>query len=110
MSGWHTTVLNAAIAKESKGRITADIPMSDIQQELATAAVIAGAFLGSFAGEIPVRRWGYKRTMIWNDVFYVLAAAGCVFSHFSTLIIARFFCGVCVGVTGITAPVLLAGT
>ena len=89
--------------------ITEDFGLSTHQTEWVATIVVAGSVLGAFTGGRLADAIGRKRTMVLVALTYALFA---VLSSVATSLVfldtARFFLGVTIGVSIVTAPIFVA--
>jgi SP family arabinose:H+ symporter-like MFS transporter len=89
--------------------ITKDFGLSTHQTEWVATIVVAGSVLGAFTGGRLADAIGRKRTMVIVALTYAaFAVLSGVASSLVFLDIARFFLGVTIGVSIVTAPIFVA--
>jgi len=70
--------------------------------------VALGAWVGCLAGSIPLETYGRKKTILWNNVFFIAGAIATASGNESLLYIGRLISGFGVGITSAVCPVLSA--
>jgi sugar porter (SP) family MFS transporter len=89
--------------------ITKDFGLSTHQTEWVATIVVAGSVLGAFTGGRLANGIGRKRTMVLVAITYAaFAVLSGLASSLVFLDIARFFLGVTIGVSIVTAPIFVA--
>ncbi|HXX99459.1 MAG TPA: sugar porter family MFS transporter [Candidatus Limnocylindrales bacterium] len=102
--GYDTSVISGAMLFLRK-----DFQLSDVQLEFAVGIALAGALVGSALAGYSADRWGRRVTLLVTGFgFGVFAAASGLASELVTFVIARFFVGVCIGVSSLVTPLYLA--
>jgi SP family arabinose:H+ symporter-like MFS transporter len=89
--------------------ITKDFGLTTHQTEWVATIVVAGSVLGAFTGGRLANAIGRKRTMVLVALTYAaFAVLSGVASSLVFLDVARFFLGVTIGISIVTAPIFVA--
>jgi len=91
-----------------KGTIFDDLNLTDIQIQIATSLVVAGAWVGCFIAAKPSEKYGRKVTLLMNNLLYIVGSILSASGNFNLLCAGRFIGGLGVGVTSSVGPVLLS--
>jgi MFS family permease len=75
---------------------------------LATSLLIIGALVGSMLASAPMDAYGRRKSLLYNNIFYVVGAALSASGNVYNLYIGRFISGLGMGVTSVVVPVLLS--
>lgn len=109
--GYVTSNLNACTPKdESEGSLALDVSEfeHDLYKEVATAIVIAGAWLGSSISGNLTQRFGQKRLLVFDNLLFIIGGILSVFSSFASICVGRTILGFSIGVSGTIVPMLLS--
>lgn len=90
------------------GRLGRDLKMTEIEESMITGITILGAWIGSFLSARPATHFGYRRVLLFNNVFWIAGAALCVIPHLAPIYVGRFLIGLAVGVASTIPPILLS--
>ncbi len=110
--GYCLACLNTVITCPSKpcpkGSILSDLDLSLELQQVATAMTILGAMLGGLFASYPNDHWGRRKSLLFNNVFFLVGGILTAITSLDSILIGRFLLGLGVGVESMVAPVLLA--
>ena len=90
------------------GTIYNDIDLTTFQAQLATSLVVIGAWIGCALGSYPSEIYGRRKTILYNNILFILGALLCSFPNLKSLLIGRFIAGMGVGLESVVVPVLLS--
>ncbi len=90
------------------GSILHDIDLSKSLQQVATAMTIIGAWIGSFAAAVPATKIGTRKTLIFNNIFWILGGGLCAIASVPSLLIGRFCVGLATGIISTLGPPILS--
>uniref|UniRef100_H3GBD6 Hexose transporter 1 n=1 Tax=Phytophthora ramorum TaxID=164328 RepID=H3GBD6_PHYRM len=108
MWGFSAAVLNVCIMPDAVGSILVDINLSTEEQELATALVVVGCVLSALTTGGVGARVGQKKTILVNNVLYIVGSAVCALATSKRELYAgRLLVGLASGVVTNTVPILL---
>ncbi|KAL4087252.1 hypothetical protein PRIC1_013149 [Phytophthora ramorum] len=108
MWGFSAAVLNVCIVPDAVGSILVDINLSTEEQELATALVVVGCVLSALTTGGVGARVGQKKTILANNVLYIVGSAVCALATSKRELYAgRLLVGLASGVVTNTVPILL---
>ncbi|OWZ24075.1 Major Facilitator Superfamily (MFS) transporter [Phytophthora megakarya] len=108
MWGFSTAVLNVCIVPDAIGSILVDINLTTEEQERATALVVVGCVLSAVTTGGVGARLGQKKTILGNNVLYIVGSAVCALATSKrTLYAGRLLVGLASGVVTNTVPILL---
>lgn len=91
-----------------KGSILSDLELSLEEQQLATAMTIIGAMLGGLFASYPNDHWGRRKSLLLNNVFFLVGGILTAITSLDAILIGRFLLGLGTGVESMVAPVLLS--
>lgn len=75
----------------------------------ALSSALWGTVLGALFGGIPAKRWGRKKTLLFNGILYFVSAVGAGIAwDVASFSIFRFIGGVGIGISTIAAPLFIA--
>lgn len=92
MWGYGAAVLNVCIVPDAVGSMLHEINLSTSEQETATALVVVGALVSALATGGIGERIGQKKTILANNVFYIVGALVCALALSKTAIYIGRFC------------------
>lgn len=102
--GYDTSVISGAMLF-----LRTDFHLTDVQLEFAVGIALAGALVGSAVAGYCADRWGRRTTLFATGVgFGVFALFSGLATGLVTFSIARFFVGVCIGMSSLVTPLFLA--
>lgn len=102
--GFDTVVISGA-----EKQIQSVWALSGSMHGWALSSALWGTVLGAAIGGIPAKKWGRKKTLIFNGVLYLVSAVGSALAwDVSSFIAARFIGGIGVGISTIAAPLFIA--
>ncbi|ETI47881.1 hypothetical protein PPTG_10938 [Phytophthora nicotianae INRA-310] len=108
MWGFSAAVLNVCIVPDAVGSILVDINLSTEEQERATALVVVGCVLSALTTGGIGARVGQKKTILINNVLYIIGGAICALATSKRELYAgRLLIGLASGVVTNTVPILL---
>lgn len=90
------------------GSVYDDLDLSTAKASLATSLVALGAWVGCLAGATPLELYGRKKTLLWNNAFFITGAMATASGNEVLLYVGRLISGFGVGVTSAVGPVLCA--
>lgn len=97
------------ITLTTPGTIYNDIKLSTADAQLATSLIIVGAYIGCLLGSTVSERFGRKKGIIWNNIFFIIGALLCGLSNNIELIfVGRAITGLGFGIETVVVPVLLS--
>lgn len=91
-----------------KGTIYNNLNLTTFEAQAATSLCVLGAWIGSYLGNAPCELYGRRKTLLWNNIFFIIGAILASLGNFWTLFIGRFITGIGVGVASVVSPVLLS--
>ncbi len=101
--------LDIGVISGAQQFIEKEFHIGDQQIELIVSALLWGAVFGTFISGILSRHLGRRRTMLTSALIFVAGSLACAFAPGEySLIAARFFLGIAVGIASFTAPLYLA--
>lgn len=102
--GYDTSVISGAMLF-----LRTDFHLTDVQLEFAVGIALAGALVGSAVAGYCADRWGRRTTLFATGAgFGVFALFSGLATGLVTFSIARFFVGVCIGMSSLVTPLFLA--
>ncbi|KAG7394007.1 Serine/threonine-protein kinase ht1 [Phytophthora boehmeriae] len=108
MWGFSISVLNVCIVPDAVGSILVDINLSTEEQERATALVVVGCVLSALTTGGVGARVGQKKTILVNNILYVVGSALCALAvSKKELYAGRLIIGLASGIVTNTVPILL---
>ncbi|GMF09466.1 unnamed protein product [Phytophthora lilii] len=108
MWGFGAAVLNVCIVPDAVGSLLVDINLSTEEQERATALVVIGCVLSALTTGGVGARVGQKKTILGNNVLYIVGGAVCALATSKRELYAgRLLIGLASGVVTNTVPILL---
>uniref|UniRef100_K3WG21 Hexose transporter 1 n=1 Tax=Globisporangium ultimum (strain ATCC 200006 / CBS 805.95 / DAOM BR144) TaxID=431595 RepID=K3WG21_GLOUD len=106
--GYGVAVLNVCIVPDAVGSLLIDINLSTSEQETATALVVVGALVSAVLTGGIGERIGQKKTILANNVFYIVGGIVCALATTKKAIfLGRFCIGIGSGIVTNTVPILL---
>lgn len=96
--GYGVAVLNVCIVPDAVGSLLAEINLSTSEQETATALVVVGALVSALTTGGIGERIGQKKTILANNVFYIVGGIVCALATSKKAIFIGRFCIGCVDV------------
>lgn len=90
--GYGVAVLNVCIVPDAVGSLLAEINLSTSEQETATALVVVGALVSALTTGSIGERIGQKKTILANNVFYIVGGIVCALATSKKAIFAGRFC------------------
>ncbi|GAB9466463.1 Major facilitator superfamily [Globisporangium polare] len=106
--GYGVAVLNVCIVPDAIGSLLAEINLSTSEQETATALVVVGALVSALTTGGIGERIGQKKTILANNVFYIVGGIVCALAMSKKAIfVGRFCIGIGSGIVTNTVPILL---
>ncbi|KAF1328275.1 Major facilitator superfamily, partial [Globisporangium splendens] len=106
--GYGAAVLNVCIVPDAVGSLLIDINLSTSEQETATALVVVGALVSAVVTGGIGERIGQKKTILANNVFYIVGGIVCALATTKKAIfLGRFCIGIGSGIVTNTVPILL---
>jgi len=101
--------LDIGVISGAEGFIQKDFSVSNKVIETIVSSLLWGAVFGTLISGILSNRLGRRRTILVSAVIFVLGSVVCAFAwNATTLILARFFLGIAIGVASFTAPLYLS--
>jgi SP family galactose:H+ symporter-like MFS transporter len=101
--------LDVGVISGAEGLIQKDFSITDKVIELIVSSLLWGAVFGTFLSGILSNRLGRRGAILVSAVIFVLGSVTCSLSpDAKTLVIARFFLGIAIGVASFTAPLYLS--
>ena len=86
-----------------------DIKLSTADAQLATSLIIVGAYVGCLMGSTVSEKFGRKKGIIWNNVFFILGALLCGLGNdINTIFVGRAITGLGFGIETVVVPVLMS--
>lgn len=90
------------------GSIYNDLNLTTIEAQTATSLAVAGGWIGCMIGSYPAEKYGRKRTLLANNLFFIVGSAMAASGNLTALFIGRFVLGLGVGIVSVVPPVLLS--
>lgn len=90
--GYGVAVLNVCIVPDAIGSLLAEINLSTSEQETATALVVVGALVSALTTGGIGERIGQKKTILANNVFYIVGGIVCALAMSKKAIFVGRFC------------------
>jgi len=101
--------LDVGVISGAEGMIQKDFSITDRLIELIVSSLLWGAVFGTFLSGILSNRLGRRGAILVSAVIFVLGSLACALSpDAKTLVAARFFLGIAIGVASFTAPLYLS--
>lgn len=101
--------LDIGVISGAQGFLQKDFSISDKIIEIIVSSLLWGAVFGTLISGILSNSLGRRRTILVSAVIFVLGSIVCALaSSPHTLILARFFLGIAIGVASFTAPLYLS--
>lgn len=75
--GYSISVLNVCLVNNAKGSLLVDINLSETEQEIATALVLVGAWIGSLCTSTPADQYGRKPVLLFTNLLYLMGTLCC---------------------------------
>jgi SP family galactose:H+ symporter-like MFS transporter len=101
--------LDIGVISGAEGLIQKDFGVSDKSIELIVSSLLWGAVFGTFISGILSNRLGRRGAILVSAVIFILGSlASALARDANTLIAARFFLGIAIGVASFTAPLYLS--
>jgi MFS family permease len=91
-----------------EGSIYDDMNLSTANAQVATSLVALGAWVGCLSGYTPLEKYGRKKTLLWNNAFFIAGAIASACGNEPLLYIGRLLSGFAVGVTSAVCPMMSA--
>jgi len=91
-----------------EGSIYDDLNLSTANAQVATSLVALGAWAGCLSGYTPLETYGRKKTLLWNNAFFIAGAVASACGNEPLLYIGRLLSGFAVGVTSAVCPMMSA--
>ncbi|KAE8911899.1 hypothetical protein PF003_g4430 [Phytophthora fragariae] len=108
MWGFSAAVLNVCIVPDAVGSLLVDINLTTEEQERATALVVVGCVLSALTTGDVGARVGQKKTILGNNVLYIVGGAVCALATSKRELYAgRLLIGLASGIVTNTVPILL---
>jgi sugar porter (SP) family MFS transporter len=83
--------------------------LNTIEHGLTVSIALIGTVIGSLAGGYPCDKWGRKKTLYIIAVFYLVSSLGTALAtNWYLFLIFRFFGGLGVGASSVTAPIYIS--
>lgn len=102
--GFDTAVISGA-----EQSIQAYWSLNAVEHGLTVSIALIGTVIGSLVGSIPCERLGRRNTLLLIAAIYLVASLGTAFStNWYVFLIFRFFGGLGVGASSVTAPVYIS--
>jgi MFS family permease len=91
------------------GTIYNDIKLTTADAQLATSLIIVGAYVGCLLGSTVSERFGRKKGIIWNNIFFIIGALMCGLGNsIEVIFVGRAITGLGFGIETVVVPVLLS--
>ncbi len=101
--------LDIGVISGAQGFLQKDFSASDHTLEIIVSSLLWGAVFGTLISGILSNKLGRRKTILVSALIFILGSLVCsVAPNTQTLIIARFFLGIAVGVASFTAPLYLS--
>lgn len=101
--------LDVGVISGAEGLIQKDFSITDSVIELVVSSLLWGAVFGTLLSGILSNRLGRRGAILVSAVIFILGSIACALSpDAKTLVVARFFLGIAVGVASFTAPLYLS--
>lgn len=101
--------LDIGVISGAQQFIEKEFHVGDKEIELIVSALLWGAVFGTFLSGILSRSLGRRLTILVSSVIFIIGSLACALAPGEySLIAARFFLGIAVGVASFTAPLYLA--
>lgn len=101
--------LDIGVISGAEGFIQKSFSISDAVIELVVSSLLWGAVFGTIISGVLSNKMGRRGAILVSAVIFVIGSIVCAFSpdpH--TLVLARFFLGIAIGVASFTAPLYLS--
>ena len=101
--------LDIGVISGAEGFIQKSFSISDAMIELVVSSLLWGAVFGTLLSGVLSNKMGRRGAILVSAVIFVIGSFVCAFSpdpH--TLVLARFFLGIAIGVASFTAPLYLS--
>ena len=101
--------LDIGVISGAEGFIQKSFSISDAMIELVVSSLLWGAVFGTLISGVLSNKMGRRGAILVSAVIFVIGSIVCAFSpdpH--TLVLARFFLGIAIGVASFTAPLYLS--
>jgi SP family galactose:H+ symporter-like MFS transporter len=101
--------LDIGVISGAEGFIQKSFSISDAMIELVVSSLLWGAVFGTLLSGVLSNKMGRRGAILVSAVIFVIGSIVCAFSpdpH--TLVLARFFLGIAIGVASFTAPLYLS--
>ena len=76
--------------------------------QIATSLVCVGAWLGSMIGSYPSETFGRRKTLLWNNLFFIIGSLMCGSGSLNLLYWGQVIKGAGAGVASCACPLLLS--
>ena len=90
------------------GSIYRDLKLSSTDASLATSLLVIGAWIGCLAASRPGEVYGRKRSLLYNNLLFIVGAVLTASGNLALLNVGRFVSGLATGVCSVLVPVLLS--
>jgi hypothetical protein len=91
------------------GTIYNDIQLTTTDAQLATSLIIVGAYVGCLLGSTVSEKFGRKKGILWNNVFFILGSLLCGLGNsIEVIFVGRVITGLGFGIETVVVPVLLS--
>ena len=91
------------------GTIYNDIQLTTTDAQLATSLIIVGAYVGCLLGSTVSEKFGRKKGILWNNIFFILGSLLCGLGNsIEVIFVGRAITGLGFGIETVVVPVLLS--
>jgi sugar porter (SP) family MFS transporter len=102
--GFNTAVINGVLLF-----LRRQFTASNLQTEIAASSVLVGALLGAAMASMLGDRYGRKKSLMLSAALFVVSPLGAAAANsILAFSIARFVCGLAIGLTSVLTPVYIA--
>lgn len=101
--------LDVGVISGAEGFIQKSFSISDAVIELIVSSLLWGAVFGTLLSGVISNRLGRRRAILISAVIFITGSIVCAYSPDArTLVLARFFLGIAIGLASFTAPLYLS--
>jgi SP family galactose:H+ symporter-like MFS transporter len=101
--------LDVGVISGAEGFIQKSFTISDAVIELVVSSLLWGAVFGTLLSGVISNRLGRRRAILISALIFITGSIACAYSPDArTLVIARFFLGIAIGLASFTAPLYLS--